>query len=437
MINNRYNQQELDRLYDYALGNPSGSDGKSLGIGSLFYEAAAAGYTRSDQTQALTRLPGHSTSPFSILDGFPGYAKDGMNQKPFVGPQLGKARLFPKAAISLFVALGSVGKTSTLIGMASHMACGRAWGTNSLSRTKGIIFSVEETRDELWRKFGATVADWNENEIRAAQKNLLLYSLSERDPRLTITEGRNTKPSPLGDQIISIAKDFEAEFLIFDHLQGMVAGDLNNSDTMVTFAHECNRIATLTNAAVIIAAHTNKSNIGADSVSHGFATGSLSIENAARQVTGLIPLPSSDAKTYGLEQVKSNYIRIEMPKNSYGPGGEHGFLCKHYVEKFHTVSILPFEPAAVATSPLMTKSERLQRDLVEHIRSNTGATKASLDAEAGKSGVFKATRKEIRGALYELGESGQIKIINVTRADRARLGLKPQIKQIYSLGGES
>lgn len=424
-----YDAAEVDRQFDYGLRNRSNAQGKARTALSIIHDAKQHGYVPQG---GAAPIPHSVDVPhFDLLDGVPGFFPNGMDPNVFVGPMVGKAQLFPARAISLLVALGSVGKTSSLIAMAAHIAAGRPWGNGSLKQRRGIVFSVEETQQELWRKFSATVVDWPKRDVRRAQGGLLMYSMSERDPRLTRAVHRNIEPTGLADSIIKISTEHEAEFIILDHLQGMVSGDLNNSDTMVAVAHECNRIATVTGAAVVVAAHTSKGNINAEVVNHGFSTGSLAMENAARQVVGLIPMPQKDAEKFGLEAVRNNYIRLEMPKNSYGPGGEVSYLAKHYVPTYHTVTVVPFDPPAVSTGAALTKDERLQNAIVEHVRRNPSATGNSLDKLAGPSGSLKASRKEVRAAVQALKAMGVLEEIDATKEYKQRNGLKPQVRKAY------
>ena len=423
-----YDKIEVDRQFDWGLENRASTSGNVRTARHILKEAKHYGYVPPPMDRAGARV---EIPPFDRLAGVPGFFPHGMDPNVFVGPMVGKAQLFPARAISLLVALGSVGKTSSLIAMAAHISAGRPWGSGPLQQRRGIVFSVEETRQELWRKFSATVADWPEWDVRRAQSGLLMYTMSERDPRLTRAVNRNIEPTGLAESIIKIAMEHEAEFIILDHLQGMVSGDLNNSDTMVAVAHECNRIATVTGAAVVVAAHTSKGNINAEEVNHGFSTGSLAMENAARQVVGLIPMPQKDAEKFGLDAVRNNYIRLEMPKNSYGPGGEVSYLAKHYVPAFYTVTVVPFDPPAVSTAAALTKDERLHKAIVEHIRGNPSVTGNSLDKLAGPSGLLKASRKQVRDAVHELKDMGVLEEIDVSKEYRQRYGLKPQIREVY------
>lgn len=430
MSRHEYAPTEVDRQFDDALKRRAGSTGRFRTIASVFYEARQNGYVphNKPQTKNDAKVP-----PFDLLHGVPEYFSEGIEPNEFVGPQIGRARLFPAKAISLVVALGSVGKTTTLMSMSCHMAAGQPWGNDPLRARRGIVFSVEETQRELNRKFGACVDAFPERGLRLARQNLALFSMRDRDPRLTIPFGSDVQPSGLGVRIIEAALQHRAEFIVLDHLQGIVSGDLNNSTTMVAIASECNRIAEQTGAAVIMAAHTSKGNINAERVSHGFATGSLAIENAARQVVGLIPLPPEDAKQFGLQGIADQYIRIEMPKNSYGPGGEVGYLMKQHVPKFHTVTAVPYIPPTQTVRSGMASGARLPAAICQYIQQNVGTTASKLDAQSGERGRFKASRKQVRAALADLISGGTVEERAIDKGERDRLGLKPQIRAILTV----
>jgi hypothetical protein len=430
MSTHEYDPAEVDRQFDYALKRQVGSTGKARTIASVFYAAKQNGYVPHTKPQTESR---HNVPPFDLLHGLPEYFSEGMEPNEFVGPQIGRARLFPAKAISLVVALGSVGKTTTLISMSCHMAAGQPWGNDPLQMRRGMVFSVEETQRELNRKFGACVDAFPENGLRFARQNLALFSMRDRDPRLTIPFGSDIQASGLGIRIIEAALQHRAEFIVLDHLQGMVSGDLNNSTTMVAIASECNRIAEQTGAAVIIAAHTNKGNITAERVTHGFTTGSLAIENAARQVVGLIPMPPEDAKQFGLQGIAGQYIRIEMPKNSYGPGGEVGYLVKQDVPKFHTVGVVPYIPPTQTVGNGMAFGARLPAAICQYIQQNVGTTASKLDAQSGERGRFKASRKQVRAALADLISGGTVKESTIDKGERDRLGLKPQVRTMLTV----
>ena len=124
-----YDPAEVDRQFDYALANIASSSGKTRTIASIFYAAKQNGYVPQQELHASI---GGAVPPFDLLQGIPAYLPDGMEPNEFVGPRVGRAQLFPAKAISLLVALGSVGKTSTLMSLACHMGTGQPWSGDPL-----------------------------------------------------------------------------------------------------------------------------------------------------------------------------------------------------------------------------------------------------------------------------------------------------------------
>ena len=105
----------------------------------------------------------------NLSDHRPFYVSGGMPPRKFVGPEVGpRIRLFPVAALSTLVALGAVGKTSLLMSIAAHVAAGKDWNGHSVEQRKAAMFSCEETKDELARKFSAIVDGWSPAARQAA-----------------------------------------------------------------------------------------------------------------------------------------------------------------------------------------------------------------------------------------------------------------------------
>ena len=425
-----FTEEAVHEQYNKSLTRVGNHSGLKYTSNSLKRDAVAAGYISTVSSAASMFEIGRSTrQPFNLNLYLPKLFPLGMPAREFVGPHVGRAKLFPLDAICLFVALGGTGKTTSVIGMAAHIAAGKAWGSSKLPRRKGLMFFVEEDQSELDRKFGAVTLGWTQPERDMAIMNLRLISLKDRDPRLTRAEGRSIDPTGLADQVSEAALEFGAKFIVCDHLQGLTGGDMNNSDTATGLAQEANSIVSQTGAAVIFTAHTNKSQISAQDVGHGFTTGSLAFENAARQVTGAIPLPEEDAKRLELEDVRKNYIKLEMPKNSYGIAGETGYLKKEIVPHFHTVAVGPYEPHA-GTLSIPSGKDSLQQKVHEHIRTNPGLSKNRLERMSGKKGQLKASKESIRTALTSLIEDGAVKLVKPTQAQRDKYDISHQTTKV-------
>jgi hypothetical protein len=424
-----FSETEVRHQYDDALKRAQTWTGPRTGLSTVIRYAMEGGYRPRVANDDGAQQQPSSFNSFDLDAAIPVYSANGMPARDFAGPPVGSAQLFPIHALSLFVALGGVGKTTAIITMAAHIAAGKAWGPDPITRRKVLVFCIEENQSELNRKYGAAVHSWSAVERGRAEENLRLISCLDRDARLTITVNRQVDVTGVSDEIIRAAKEFDAEVIVLDHLQGFVSGDLNNSDTATALARASNKIVAETGAAVVQAAHIAKANINAQDVFDGFTTGSLAFENAARQVTGVIPLPDNDAKKLGPVDVKSDYLMIGMPKNSYGPSREKAYLRKVYVPDFHTITVEPYVP--IARSPTRSTIDRIKDAILDHVKNHPGTTANSLDNLSGKAGPFRATKQDIRVAVQDLMSEGLLVSKTLTKEEREALGLPHQVTRVY------
>ncbi len=368
-----------------------------------------------------------------LLGQKPTFIRGGMAARKFAGPQIDKALyLYPLRAITGIVALGSGGKTTLLVAHSAHIASGKSWNGSPIQRRKVIFLSVEESQEELNRKFSAITKDWSNPDRELAQENLLFVSLLGQDKRLVSNKFTEYKSSGVAEEIIELAKEFGLQdgVIILDHLQGFATGDLNHSETATSISREANKIVDATGAAVVFAAHISKANISASSIEQGLAVGSLAFENAFRQLLGMICMPESDAKKYGLEATRKQYVRLEAPKNSYGTSEGGIWLQKIPIQEYHTATIIPVVLTPPIAASIRTAQERITEKILERLKKDPYCTKNKLDALAGTEGIFKASKANLRNALNRAIEEGVVTTHQITDAEREVNGLPKQVKEV-------
>lgn len=371
--------------------------------------------------------------PSRMLGEKPAFVKGGMPARKFAGPQIDKALyLYPLRAITGIVALGSGGKTTLLLAHSAHISSGKAWNGSPIQRRKVIFLSVEETQEELNRKFSAITKDWSNQERELAQENLLFVSLLGQDKRLVTNKFNEYKSSGVAEEVIELAKEFDLQdgVIILDHLQGFATGELNNSETATSISREANKIVDATGAAVVFAAHISKANISATTIEQGLAVGSLAFENAFRQLLGMICMPEADAKIYGLEATRKQYVRLEAPKNSYGTSEGGIWLQKIPIQEYHTATIIPVTLTPPIPASIRSAQERITEKILERLEKDRYCTKNKLDALAGTDGVFKASKANVRAALTYAIEMGIIATHQITDAERQEKNLPKQVKEV-------
>jgi len=363
----------------------------------------------------------------------PTYHPHGMPPREFVGPSICLGtRLFPMTALSSLVALGGVGKTSVLMSIGIHIAAGKLWNNHKLEQKKVAMFLCEETQEEIDRKFSAIVDSWNDREREDVLKNFAAISFLGQDARLTLIDGKQFTGSGVSEQIIEFLRRFQLNngLVIFDHMQGFTSGDLNSSETSTSICLEANKIVEATGAAVVLAAHVNKSNIKADSVEQGFAVGSLAFENATRQMSGMTYMSTEQAKKYGLEGLHRNYVLLGVGKNSYGAITEGLWFQKVFSPKFHTVVFEPVNLQVPIPAAKVSAYQRLSSHLKDYLAEHPFTTKNHLDALSGKDAIFKESKGRIRDVIKSLMDSGEMYLHSVTDKERTEHSLSKQVKEV-------
>lgn len=370
----------------------------------------------------------------NLADFVPRYVPGGMPAREFVGPKIATgAHLFPKNAISAMVALGGGAKTSSVISIAAHVAAGRHWKGSSIKSAKVILFAVEETQDELNRKYSAVVDPWPESERNAASENLRLVSLMGVDARLIHREFGEVSGTAWAKRIADLSLEFgicDDGLIILDHFQGFTSGDMNTSDTATSMCREANKIVSQTKAAVVFTAHIPKSQIGTFQITQGMASGSLAFENAMRQVVVLIPMSDEEAKKYDLVDDKGSFVKLGFAKNSYGATNTECWLRKVYVPDYHTIRIDPVDLLVPVPQARRSANDKLADTVIRFIQNRSYVSKNMVDRESGRDGQLGASKDKCRDVLKGLIDSGAIHSHRVTDDERIKLGIPKQVTEV-------
>lgn len=373
-------------------------------------------------------------SDWCIEDFVPRYIPGGMPAREFAGPKIATgAHLFPKNALSAMVAIGGGGKTSAIISLGAHIAGGRHWKGCPTKATKVIVFAVEETQEELNRKFSAIVDQWAAPDRERAIANLRLASLHGVDARLIQRDYGETTATVWPNNIANLALEFgiDGDGLIFlDHYQGFATGDLNVSDTATAICREGNRIVANTGASVVLTAHIPKAHIGNNQISQGMASGSLAFENAMRQVVVLVPMSDDEAKKYDIADDQNQYLRLGFTKNSYGTTDAECWLRKIHVPAYHTIRIEPVDLVVPISQPRRSSNDKLSDAIMLFIKGKPYVTKNMLDAASGVDGPLSASKEKCRSVLNGLIDSGAIYSHSLTDEERSQLGAQKQVKEV-------
>jgi len=374
---------------------------------------------------------------FSDINNFrPKFEPNGMRRRTFIGPHISNnIQLFPANALSALVALGATGKTSILMSIACHVAVGKTWNGYAVERKKVAMFFCEEDKEEITRKFSATVCSWTEIEKKDAIDNLLVIPLLGVDARLNEIARGQYKGSGVVEDMIELLNlhGLKDGLVILDHMQGFTSGDLNISETATSISREANKIVRATGSAVVLAAHISKANIKATEIEQGFAVGSLAFENATRQLSGMIPMNEEQAKKFGLQETRKDYVWLGLAKNSYGDNSEGIWLKKVFSQAYSTVVLEPIELSIPISESRLTELQKIQKRVVEYLKSHHFTTKNNLDTLSGIKNYLKASKAQVRAAVQSLLDSGEIVQRKIDDNERKTHNLPKQIKVILEV----
>lgn len=364
----------------------------------------------------------------------PTYHPHGMAPRQFAGPSLDSgSKLMPLAGLSTLAGLGATGKTTVMLSICAHIAAGRPWNGCAVVSRKVVFAAVEETKDELNRKFSAVVDTWEEEYRLLAEQNMRLIPLQGVDARLTQANGRQIEASDWADELVEFCRQFGLKdgVIVLDHLQGLATGDLNSSETATAVCRAANHVAAETGSAVVMLSHTSKANMQTSSsgVAQGFVSGSLAFENAMRQTMVLVRMTAEEAKQYGITEGLEDYIWLGIPKNSYGKADTGMWLKKTFSPKFHSVTIEPVSLSRPIKESIKSAQDRLVEEVCTYVQQNPYSSRNAIEKKAGVNGKFKTSARNLRSAISAAISSGRLELRPVTASDRAAYSVSKQVKE--------
>ena len=136
-----------------------------------------------------------------------------------------------------------------------------------------------------------------------------------------------------------------------------------------------------------------------------------------------------DARLLGVIETQQQYLKMEMPKNSYGIAREVSYLKKELSPKFHSVAINPYYPP-IGTMKFETAEEALLRKIVDYVQANPFVSSNRLDEISGKKrDPFKSSKSAVRQACDRLLSDRVLILQKPTPAERNRYKIPSQTKE--------
>lgn len=221
--------------------------------------------------------------------------------------------LFGHAAV--LGALDGGGKGAMAVGISLAMIAGRPLLGERVWRTGPVaIVTYEDDQDEWHRRIAAACIHHGIDYGLAIDNIRFVARPRDRIIFATMQDGRALYPD--GDDMIVKLRDLGAALLIVDplnHAHGFDDG--NNNVSIAKVAHEMNRIAWESGAAVLVLHHLRKGSTGvADDL-----MGATSLRATFRSCRLLAKMTPDEARALGVEREAWRYSRLAGSKENYAP----------------------------------------------------------------------------------------------------------------------
>lgn len=391
-------------------------------IANALQYAPSAIRTASTQTEKAPRL--------NLADGLLTFSNDLPPPRDFVIQDLILA-----AKSALLGGLGGVSKSQLALQMAICAVLGSPFMGRATKAGAAMLFFGEEDAEEIFRRVNAIakVMRLTVEQSDLVKKRLRAFPMVGLDVRLTVPIGGALENSGLAQEMITKAKELEAEcglpvrLIGLDHLGLIHGGDFNAREDSVQTMVQVNHVAKETGAAVIVLAHSPKASIGKDQVNSADVAGSAGFVDQSRGVFILRTMDDAEGRQYGVDpDQRKNYVSLTNVKANYTRNGDVIWMERRTVEGYE-VSVLHH---AVMHEPVKEPkggNHKIRAAIIELVKERNCLSKDSLIGFAGaKDGLIRAGKDTVRAELEMMLADGHLAFRDPTSEERKRLRIKGQ-----------
>lgn len=228
-------------------------------------------------------------------------------------------RMLMHTAVTVLLAAGAAGKSSTSLALAAHLALGLDFaGFKTRKACKSIIYNGEDNVEEQSRRLLAIcmVYGFDYDNVR---RNVLLLSAREFKLQLVTREGnRPTRNEVVIQQLTEKCKDPNVGLLVLDPLVKIHQCDENDNNAMDVVMEALTDIAENAHIAVAVLHHTGKAGDQRQEARIGnadIARGASAVINASRVAYTLLNASRQDAEDYGFaDSERHMWVRLDDAK---------------------------------------------------------------------------------------------------------------------------
>jgi hypothetical protein len=226
--------------------------------------------------------------------------------------------IFCRGFVSSLVASGGVGKTAVRIAQALALATGYALtGEHVFSRSRVLIISLEDDRDELRRRIRAAMRHHKMTESEVSGY-LFCAAAGTKGWKLATMQDGKIVASTLGPLIVDQIKKHSIDVVMLDPFVKSHSVEENANGAIDFVTNILASIAIEHRCAVDVPHHVSKGAADAGNADRG--RGASSFKDAARLVYTLTPMSEDEGKAFNLSEVERRaLIRMDSGKVNIAP----------------------------------------------------------------------------------------------------------------------
>lgn len=338
------NHEKVMREAFEVISQEAPTHGKELTIATIVKAARGGGWVEQEGDLEEERWP----PDWEALLKTPEYiARAALTPKCIV-------RDYLYADVAQIVGAGGLGKTTTLLYEAIHVALGMPlWGYEIVNPGEVLFISAEDNDERLTARLRDMLAEMllTEEERRKVWERVTTLDVAGEGRKLLFLSQGNVELTAMADKIIERYKGRSLAMIVFDPMTSFGASEQMVNDNENGLLLAARRIARSLNCCVRFIHHVGKENARNMTEDQYSGRGGSAMADGTRMTAVLVPvdLRKSDKKPPAelMEHIGdySAVLRLTRPKGSYCPPNQPAIWIVRNNYKFHHAAEIALPPS--------------------------------------------------------------------------------------------
>ena len=337
---------------------------------------------------------------------------------------------------------GGVAKSQAAIQAGISVALGKDFLGRPTKSGAVILLFGEEDKAEINRRIAATSVymGLTYDEKHIVRAHLRALPMTGIDMRFAKHKNGSMESTNFMESVHEKARLLEHEsglairLIVLDHAGLIHGGDFNAREDVVRTMSIVNELADRTGAAVLVLAHSPKSDANRSEASSDDIAGSTAWVDNARAAFILKTMTADEAKKYAVsEDSRKDYVSLSSVKGNYIPPDQKIWLLRKPMEQYETIVLDPVNLQIPVKAP-MGANRKLRSKILELVSGWPCLTRNKLEMHAGKDGTLGVSKDKVRIELDSMLNEGLLTLRDPTENERVTHRLRGQTSGILMLG---